>query len=77
MPNTNFTEESKVLLEKLIDDAVEKIDFSMEYIYNDCQKLINLASEAKLIEKVKELEAIQQEEKFNYTPTKNAEINPY
>ena len=71
-----MTDESKLLLTKMLDDAVEKIDYSMEYIYNESEKLIKLATECELPEKAKEIKEIKELEKFKNT-SKNAKIHSY
>lgn len=52
----SITEASRSLLEKLIKDKWEKIDFSMDYIYNEADKVIALSKELGMYHLAEELE---------------------
>lgn len=52
----SITESSRTLLEKLIYDKWEKIDFSMDYIYNESEKVIALTKELGMYNLAEELE---------------------
>lgn len=52
----SITEPSRTLLEKLIYDKWEKIDFSMDYIYNESEKVIALTKELGMHHLAEELE---------------------
>ena len=54
MPN-NLSKKSVKLLKKLIRDAFDKIDFDMEFIYNESEPLIQLATESGFKELVKQM----------------------
>ena len=54
MPN-KLSKKSVKLLKKLIKDAFDKIDFDMEFIYNESEPLIQLATESGFKELVKQM----------------------
>ena len=54
MPN-NLSKKSVKLLKKLIRDAFDKIDFDMEFLYNESEPLIQLATESGFKELVKQM----------------------
>lgn len=50
-----LSKKSVKLLKKLIRDAFDKIDFDMEFLYNESEPLIQLATESGFKELVKQM----------------------
>jgi len=53
--SNKLSKKSVKLLKKLIRDAFDKIDFDMEFIYNESEPLIQLATESGFKELVKQM----------------------
>ena len=53
--SNKLSKKSVKLLKKLIRDEFDKIDFDMEFLYNESEPLIQLASESGFKELVKQM----------------------
>jgi len=53
--SNKLSKKSVKLLKKLIRDAFDKIDFDMEFLYNESEPLIQLATESGFKELVKQM----------------------
>ena len=54
----SITEDSRQFLEKLIQDKFHSIDFSMEYIYGEAEKLIKITKDLGMYHLAEELEEL-------------------
>ena len=65
MPTTISTLESKLIIESLIRQEFDKIDFQMEHIYNRAAELIQTAKVYGLLECAERMETDKQTELWN------------